>query len=246
MSDYAKAGEHFVRDFVTATMTERREDGLFRHIEWSAPKSGNSLTLITWPRNLLVAGSHGTFHFQRWGNEEGETLDFFRGRDPLKNLGAWANKLANGRDSVREYDQVRLVKQVRDEVSEAVREGAPRGLRAAVREQILEDDLLASKDVAMQLVYDFEHGVTYRAECSCGASKDYDDQSDAYRWEFGEHRRRLSGGLHTVKVRETGGFAFTDVGDWQIHKFNYHFVYQCHATVWAVSQYDAARKAVAA
>lgn len=242
MSDYAEVGKHFAHDFAAATMTVCREDGLFRHIEWSAPQTMSSLTVITWPHNLLVAGSHGSYHFQRWGDAEGEILDFFLGRDPLKNLNAWANKLANGRASVREYDRDRLVQQVKDEVAEAVREGAPRGLRAAVREQILESDWLHSKDMAMQLVYDFEHGVTYRSECSCGSAKDHDDQSDAYRWEFGEHRRQRSGGEHKVKVREVGGFAFSDVGDWSIHKLNYHFVYQCHALVWAIGQYDAARK----
>lgn len=246
MTDYADTGRHFASDFAEATMTVRREDGLFRHVDWSAPKTMNRLTVITWPHNLLVAGSHGSYHFERWGDDEGEILDFFRSRDPLKNLNAWSNKLANGWASVREYDQSRLVQQVKDEVAEAVREGAPRGLRAAVRERILESDLLGSKDLAMGLVHDFEHGVIYRTECSCGASKDHGDQSDAYRWEYGEHRRQLSGGLHTVTVRETGGFAFSDVGDWSIHGFNYHFVYQCHALVWAVGQYDAARKAVAA
>lgn len=242
MTEYPEIARHFESDFAEATMTVRREDGLHRHLDWSAPKTMNRLTLITWPYNLLVAGSHGSYHFERWGDADGDILYLFRDRNPVQRLTYWSNRLANGWDSVREYDQERLVRQVKDEVAEAVREGAPRGLRAAVREQILESDLLGSKDMAMRLVYDFEHGVTYRAECSCGASKDHDDQSAAYRWEFGEHRRRLSGGLHKVKVRETGGFAFSDVGDWPIHKLNYHFVYQCHAAVWAVGQYDAARK----
>lgn len=247
MTDYADAGRHFANDFAEATMTVRRDDGLFRHIDWSAPKTMSRLTVITWPHNLLVAGSHGSYHFERWGDDEGEILDFFRGRDPLKSLNAWSNKLANGWASVREYDRDRLVQQVKDEVAEAVREGAPRGLRAAVREQILESDLLGSKDLAMGLVYDFEYGVIYRSECSCGASEDHDDESAAYRWEFGEHRSKHKGvGEHSVKVRETGGFAFSDVGDWSIHKLSYHFVYQCHATVWAIGQYDAAPKAVAA
>ncbi|HEY9372849.1 hypothetical protein [Streptomyces sp.] len=246
MTDYPEIGAHFARDFVEATMTVRREDGLFRHVEWSAPKTMSSLVVVTWPYNLLVAGSHGSYHFQRWGDDSGEILDFFLGRDPLKNLQTWANKLANGGASVREYDQAKLVQQVKDEVTEAVREGAPRGLRAAVREQILESDWLGSKDMAMQMVYDFEHGVTYRSECSCGASQDHDDQSAAYTWEFYKHPVSRLDGEHKVTVRETGGFAFSDVGDWSIHKLNYHFVYQCHALVWAVGQYDAALKAVAA
>jgi hypothetical protein len=239
MSEYAEIARHFNSDFAEATLKTQREDGLSRHIEFSAPKSMNRLVVVTWPYNLLVAGSHGSYHFERYGDDTVDMFDWLRGIRVEPS--SWASKLVNGYESVREYDQAKLVQQVKDEVAEAVREGAPRGLRAAVREQILESDWLHSKDTAMQMVYDFEHGVTYRAECSCGASQDHDDQSEAYRWEFGKHRRQLSGGLHTVKVRETGGFAFSDVGDWSIHKLNYHFVYQCHALVWAIGQYDAAK-----
>lgn len=243
MNDYADIARHFESDFAKATMTIRRDDGLFRHIDWSAPKTMSRLAIITWPHNLLVAGSHGSYHFERWGADEGEILDLFLGRDPLKNLSAWSNKLANGQDSVREYDQDRLVQQVKDEVAQAVREGAPRGLRAAVREQILESDRLHSQDWAMQLVYDFEHGTVYRAKCTCGASKDHESSHDATMWSiYGGHTRAG----HETTVREIGGFAFSDIGDWSIHKLSYHFVYQCHAAVWAIGQYDAARKAVAA
>ena len=101
-------------------------------------------------------------------------------------------------------EQKAVVEQVKKEVAEAGREGAPRGLRAAVREQILESDRLQSQDWAMQMVYDFEHGVTYRSECSCGSAKDHDDQGDAYRWEFGEHWRQRTGDEHEVKVTALG------------------------------------------
>ncbi|WP_030755509.1 hypothetical protein [Streptomyces sp. NRRL F-5135] len=244
MTEYTEIARHFESDFATAAMKVQREDGLYRHVEWSAPKSMSRLIVVTWPYNLLVAGSHGSYHFERFGSDTEDMFAWVRGSrfDPDR----WASKLVNGADSVREYDQSRLVQQVKDEVAEAVREGAPRGLRAAVREQILESDLLGSKDVAMQLVYDFEHGVTYRAECSCGASKDHDDRSAAYTWEFYKHPVSRLDGEHKVRVRAMGGFAFSDVGDWAIHKPNYHFVYQCYAAVWAIGQYDAARQAVAA
>jgi len=243
MSEYAEIARHFARDFAEAALKSQREDGLFRHIEFSAPKSMNRLVVVTWPFNLLVAGSHGSYHFERYGEDTEDMFDWLRGLrvDPR----SWASKLVNGWDSVREYDQDRLVKQVKTEVAEAIREGgSPRGLRAAVREQILESDWLHSKDMAMQLVYDFEHGVTYRSECSCGASEDHDERSAAYTWEFYKHPANRLDGEHKVTVRETGGFAFSDVGDWSIHKLGYHFVYQCHAIVWAIGRYDTARLAV--
>jgi hypothetical protein len=244
MSEYAKIAAHFESDVKDAALTVCREDGLYRHVEFTAQKGWSRIVLVTWPYNLLVAGSHGSFHFERHGADTEDMFDWLRGIRVEPN--SWASKLVNGAESVREYDQSRLVKQVKAEVAEAIREGgSPRGLRAAVREQILESDWLHSKDMAMQLVYDFEHGVTYRAECSCGESKDHDDQIAAYTWEFYKHPVNRLDGEHKVTVRETGGFAFSDVGDWSIHKLNYHFVYQCHAASWAIGQYDAARKAVA-
>jgi hypothetical protein len=241
MSDHSEIAAHFARDFAAATLKTQREDGLFRHIEFSAPKSMNRLIVVTWPYNLLVAGSHGSYHFERFGPDTEDMFDWLRGIrvEPDR----WASKLVNSADSVREYDRERLVAQVKAEVADAVKEGAPRGLRAAVREQILESDRLCSRDWAMQMVYDFEHGVTYRAECTCGAFEDHDSYDEAVIWEFYRHR---PAGDHKVKVRETGGFAFSDVGDWNLDKVGYHFAYQCHAASWAITQYDAAPKAVAA
>lgn len=241
MTDYADAAQHFASDFAEATMTVRREDGLFRHIEFPAPRSMNRLIVVTWPFNLLVAGSHGSYHFERFGDDTEDMLNWLRGIrvEP----GGWASKLVNGADSVREYDRERLVAEVKAEVAEAVKDGAPRGLRAAVREQILESDRLHSRDWAMQMVYDFEYGAIHRSKCTCGASKDHESSHDATMWAIYDGHTRPG---HETKVRETGGFTFSDVGDWNLDKLNYHYVYQCHAASWAISQYDAARKAVAA
>lgn len=238
MSDYPEIAAHVARDVEDGKLVELREDGLYRHAEFKALQGWTRIILVTWPYNLLVAGSHGSYHFERFGTDSEDMFDWLRGIrvEPDR----WASKLVNGADSVREYDQARLVQQVKSEVAEAIREGgSPRGLRAAVREQILESDQLHSKDWAMQLVYNFEHGVTYRAECTCGMSEDHDSYDDAAIWEFYRHRPV---GDHKVKVREIGGFAFSDVGDWNLDKLNYHFVYQCHAASWAIGQYDASRK----
>ncbi|MET8081834.1 hypothetical protein [Streptomyces sp. NPDC005303] len=241
MSGYAEIAAHVARDVKDGKLTEIREDGLYRHVEFRALQGWSRIILVTWPYNLLVAGSHGSFHFERQGSDTEDMFDWLRGIrvEPR----SWASKLVNGVDSVREYDRDKLVQQVKDEAAEAVKEGAPRGLRAAVREQILESDRLVSQDWAMQMVYDFEHGTIYRTECSCGASKDHESLHDATMWRIYE---RHTGAGHEVEDREITGFTFSDVGDWSIHKLNYHFVYQCHAAAWAIGQYDAARKQVAA
>ncbi len=240
MNDYPEIAAHVARDVKDGKLVELREDGLYRHVEFKALQGWSRIILVTWPYNLLVAGSHGSYHFERFGPDTEDMFDWLRGIrvEPDR----WASKLVNGADSVREYDRDRLVAEVKAEVAEAVKEGAPRGLRAAVREQILDSDRLCSKDWAMQLVYDFEHGVTYRTECSCGASEDHESSHEATMWGIYNGHTREG---HEVETREIGGFAFSDVGDWNLNKLNYHFVYQCHAAVWGIAQYDAARKAVA-
>ena len=237
MTDYSEIAAHVARDVQDGKLTSLREDGLFRHVEFTAQKGWSRIILVTWPFNLLVAGSHGSYHFERHGSDTEDMFDWLRGIrvEPDR----WASKLVNGADSVREYDRDRLVAEVKAEVAEAVKEGAPRGLHAAVREQILESDRLHSRDWAMQMVYDFQHGVTYRSECSCGKSEDHDDYADALRWHWGAHGGSSG---YKVRIREIGGFAFSDVGDWNLDKVSYHFVYQCHAASWAIGQYDTARK----
>ncbi|GAA3113495.1 hypothetical protein [Streptomyces echinatus] len=241
MSEYAEIAAHVARDVKDGKLIELREEGVFRHVEFKALQGWSRIILVTWPYNLLVAGSHGSFHFERFGPDTEDMFDWLRGIrvEPR----SWASKLVNGVDSVREYDQDRLVKQVKEEVAEAVKEGAPRGLRAAVREQILESDWLHSKDMAMQLVAEFEHGMTYRAECECGLFEDFDSYGDAITWKVLSHKE--DGDKHKVKTRETGGFRFSDVCEWRVHKLDYHFVYQCYAASWGIAQYDAARKQVA-
>jgi len=246
MSEYADIARHFEGDFAEATLKEQREDGLFRHIEFSAPKSMNRLIVVTWPYNLLVAGSHGSYHFERYGNDTEDMFDWLR--DSRPNPGSWASKLVNGRDSVEEYDRSLMVAAINERVAEAIADDwAPEGLQGAVSEEILGSHLLDTKDTAFQLVSEFQHGMTYRSECSCGQFEDFeghDSYSSAATWEFYKHK--ADGKKHKVKVRQTAGFDFDDFTEWTVDKVGYHFVYQCHAAVWAIGQYDAARKAVAA
>ncbi|WP_031095589.1 hypothetical protein [Streptomyces sp. NRRL S-15] len=238
----ARAAQHFMSDFAEATLKGQREDGLYRHIEFQAPKAMARLILVTWPYNLLVAGSHGSYHFERFGNDTEDMFAWLRGIrvEP----GRWASKLVNGADSVREYDRTSMEAQIKELVAEAVEDDwAPEGLQAAVREDILDSHILDNEGAAFQLISEFQHGVTWRAECSCGL---FGEEGDSYYgatlWEEREHP--ADDKKHVVKVRQSGGFAFDDYTEWQVSKLDYHFVYQCHAASWAIRQYDAAHKAV--
>ncbi|WP_275558598.1 hypothetical protein [Streptomyces sp. 5-6(2022)] len=243
MTEYTRIAQHFANDIAEATMTVRREDGLFRHIEFAAPKTMTRVVLITWPYNLLIAGSHGSYHFERFGNDTEDMFDWLRGLRVDPN--SWASKLVNGRDSVSEYDRNLMVAAINERVADAVEnDWAPEGLQDAVRENILGSHLLDTKDTAFQLVSEYEFGATYRAECSCGLSSKDVSYSDALMWDVWNHK--VDGEKHKVRIRQTAGFDFDDFTEWNVDKLGYHFVYQCHAAVWGIAQYDAARKAVAA
>lgn len=237
MTDYAETARRFASDFAEAKMTVRREDGLFRHVEFSAPKTMNRLLLVTWPYNLLVAGSHGSYHFERHGADTEDMFDWLRGSRP--NPDSWASKLVNGRSSVEEYDHSRMVAAINERVADAVEDDwAPEGLKAAVGKDILGSHLLETKDTAFQLVSEYEFGAKHRATCSCGEDSGDVDHVDAIMWDARKHRKNGKG--HKVSIRQTAGFDFDDFTEWSVDKLNYHFVYQCHAAVWAIAQYDAA------
>lgn len=237
------AATHFVSDFAEATLKTQREDGLYRHVEFGAPKSMNRLVLVTWPYNLLVAGSHGSYHFERFGPDTEDMFAWLRGIRVEPNR--WASKLVNGAKSVREYDRSRMVAAINERVTDAIEnDWAPKGLEDAVREEILGSHLLDTKDTAFHLVSEFEHKKTYRAECSCGVSGAEGSYDSAASWKYFDHK--ADGKQHKVQILQTAGFDFDDFTEWDVDMLSYHFVYQCHAASWAIRQYDAARKAVAA
>ncbi len=242
-TDEARAAAHFASDAKTHKLTVHREDGVFRHVEFTGLAGMSRIVLVTWPYNLLVAGSHGSFHFERFGPDTEDMFNWLRG--VRVHPDGWASKLVNGRRSVEKYDRARLERAVNERVAEAIQDGwAPAGLKAAVREEILDSGWMGEEQNALRLVAEFEHGKRYRSECSCGASDDHDSYSSAVCWNALTHRGKGDG--HKVKVRQTAGFDFDDFTEWRIHKLDYHYVYQCHAAVWVVGQYDAARQAVTA
>ncbi|MEU5596616.1 hypothetical protein [Streptomyces sp. NPDC020298] len=238
LTDEARAATHFANDAKTHTLTVHREDGVFRHIEFTGLSGLSRIILVTWPYNLIVAGSHGSFHFERFGPDTEDMLNWLRGQRVSPS--SWASKLVNGRRSVEEYDRKRLEHQINERVAEAVRDGwAPAGLEAEVRDEILDSHWMDEEQNALRLVSEFQLGMRFRSECSCGEGDEHDSYSSAVCWNALTHHG--SGPKHKVKVRQTGGFTFDDFTEWRIHKLGYHYLYQCHAAVWAIAQYDTAR-----
>ncbi|MER6488751.1 hypothetical protein ABT264_35045 [Streptomyces virginiae] len=240
MSDHSPdVPKRVAYDLADGIMRVQQEDGLYRHLAFASPASWTRLTVITWPYNLLVAGSHGSFHFERHGDDTKDMLGWLRGI--RVNPGGWASKLVNGSASVQQYDRDRLENAITERVAEAVRDGwAPEGLEKAVRREILDNEYLDDEQHALRILDEFQHGMTYRTECTCGKYEDFTSYDAAVCWEYRTHPQ--ADGDHKVTLRETGGFTFDDISDWPRHKLDYHFVYQCHAASWAVRRYDRVRR----
>lgn len=90
----------WIADGETA-ITILHEDGLYRHMRFSAPGTLESFEIITWPGSLTVSGGHGTWTFRR--NQD--MFTFFTG---YINVDYWAEKLVNGchggRQEVKHHD----------------------------------------------------------------------------------------------------------------------------------------------
>ena len=239
------AADRFARDVKDHKVVAIREDGNYRHVEFTAQQGFTRIVLVTWPYNLLVAGSHGSFHFERYGDDSKDMFAWLRGLrvDPA----SWASKLINGRDSVTQYDRSLLEKEVNERVAEAIKDKwAPKGLKAAVREEILDSHWMNDEQNALRLVSEFQHGATYRAECSCGATGDDGSYDAAVNWKWSIHKN--DDDAHKVSIRQTGGFDFDGFEEWNVRKLTSHYLWACHSAVWGIARYDAvmAAKRVAA
>lgn len=92
MNDEINALNDFQSATINHTMRIHRDDGLYRHIEFS--HGGSSVyrfDLVTWPGHLTVCGDMGTWTFSRTA----DMLEFF-GRTGRINPGYWGEKLQSG------------------------------------------------------------------------------------------------------------------------------------------------------
>ena len=234
-SNDQRAAEHIRSDVSDTRLVALHEDGVRRVIEFIGLRGFTKITLVTWPHNLLVAGSHGSFHFEHYGQDTVDMLDWMRGK--RVQAAHWARKLVNGPESATEYDRDLLVKQIKERVDEAVEDGwAPHGLRKAVREEIIDSPWLSDEQNALRIVSEFEHGTRYRADCACGTTADHDTYSDAVCWNALTHRG--DGDDHKVTIHKVAGFDFDGWEEWDTRSCNYHYLWQCHAAVWAIARYD--------
>ncbi|MEU2380349.1 hypothetical protein [Streptomyces misionensis] len=133
----AEIKERFAVESADATVTVRRDDGLYRHLEVNMPKaSAYWCEVVTWPGALAITGHTGSYIFRR----DEDMVAFFRqcmssGTTWETDTRYWAEKVQpDGIGSVQEYAEDR----VRAYIKQAAEEGeaAHPGLVDQVEEEL--------------------------------------------------------------------------------------------------------------
>lgn len=88
--------KQFARDTTNHRLETLHDDGLYRQIRFSAPGSLDWFDLITWPYNLIVNGSHGSYHFCASATRDMFGLIHESRVDGTINFAYWAEKVRAG------------------------------------------------------------------------------------------------------------------------------------------------------
>jgi hypothetical protein len=100
MSDYLDSiAADFKRDIASHVATIKRNDGLYRHIEFRKPKHGwhHWFEIVTWPNGLIIRGDMETWVFSRVE----DMFTFFRGDRVSPSY--WQEKLQCARDDAKDF-----------------------------------------------------------------------------------------------------------------------------------------------
>ncbi len=142
----SRALSNFQRDTTDHTMRVHRDDGLYRHIEFS--NRGSSVyrfDLVTWPGYLTVCGDMGTWTFSRTA----DMFEFFGGKKDI-NPGYWGEKLQSGSggrgaDICMEFDE------------ELFKEGMRKWLSEYQEENDDADNMVSTVNELCEESYSHEH-----------------------------------------------------------------------------------------
>lgn len=145
--------KRFLADVGEHKLTVLHDEGLYRHLRFQKPGTGFYwFDLITWPGNLAFKGDMGGFMFARIT----DMFEFFR--HPTINPDYWAEKLPDGRDSVRTYNIDLFKQQVKEHVAEAIlNRETPKGISKAVLRELFEWGDITWEGGARSELEQFEH-----------------------------------------------------------------------------------------
>lgn len=222
-----ETAERFVRDVASHQMTVLHDDGLYRHLRFKDPNHGFYwFDLVTWPGKLAFTGDFDGFVFSRLT----DMFEFFRsnGNEHGINPGYWAEKIVDGRTRTSAYSEEKLRGDLEPYLKEHA-EGYP--------------DLLA-KYRAARTRYDATPALD-RYPCGSLRKPREPKSPEAIRELIQEYEDegRLAypdGARELLSKLETAGVV-SDAWEWNLDDWDWAYLWCCHAIVWGIKQYDAAR-----
>jgi hypothetical protein len=219
----------FERDTAGHGMTVLHDDGLYRHLRFQNPgRSAYWFDLVTWPGFLAFAGDMDGYVFTRVE----DMFTFFRGHNI--NPDYWAEKVVDGRDRLKRYEQDLLDQQVKEALAEydtaypdlvvafegakVVYDGLPQSKRYPFSVKGMREPFEPRPPAEVrELVADFERDGETSHEAGA---------------------RRMLGELESARV-------VLDTWEWDLRDWDWQFLWACHAIVRGIAEYDAHRARVA-
>lgn len=160
MNDRIKRVEEcFKQDVTQHRMRVIREDGVYRHVRFSRPDTGNhSFSLVTWPGFLAYTGDMGEYLFSRLE----DMFEFFR--QPLDHdisYGYWAEKCKAGDrtgsrdgDGVHEFSEALFREAVEEDFARFLEDNPDSCVDASEERGRLEDEVLSCSNEGMIRAFD--------------------------------------------------------------------------------------------
>ncbi|THV27917.1 hypothetical protein [Glycomyces paridis] len=169
----------FARETAQHELTIIHDDGPFRHLRFARPgSSGYWVEITTVPGALVFRGDGDTWTFARTE----DMFAFFRGDGGSINPQYWAEKITDGRDRARHYDEDAFRRVVLEEFSERLVDGeipldrAGEALTRLAR-GVLDDETVADEAEARAALERFEFPVG-------GVAGSVARFADTWEWDF--------------------------------------------------------------
>ena len=152
--------DQFLSDVKNFQMKIKMDNGVYRHVYFGDPKTGNmSFSLTTWPGFLCMSGDMGEFVFERLE----DMFQFFRAGTECRkaqkvwiNEGYWGEKLRAGSSPKEDFDRDTFVHSMIQSFRESFPPEEPGRWETwdELRDKLIWSDM-DSMEQALQFAYDF-------------------------------------------------------------------------------------------
>lgn len=234
---HADIAARFASDTAKHQLTVLHEDGLYRHLRAQQPGTSHCwFDLITWPGTLTIKGDMGTYIFSR----AQDMLDFFRRSAwaGQPNLQYWEEKLdaADAHSGTRAYSEDLL----RQHIAEDLAAWAEADLDSRLQEKA--EELGRTPNQLPPSLVDGCRAASAAYMDGLREALDDDLLGEYSGWALDDEGDALAG-VRQFEYRPDdaapGEQPFTfDPAEWTTREHTPHYVWCCHAILWAIAAYD--------